>query len=192
VYSLADSNITKKALAAALKELMEEKPFEKINVGDICEKCDMNRKSFYYHFKDKYDLVNWIFDIEFITVFSNESIESQPTNDEFWKTIEVFLQLIYQNRGFYRNALKVKGQNSFSDHFRECIHPILEKKIEIIMNAPISDPFTVNFISDACLCALERWLFDKSSMPPEQFCRLLKNLVQTISVSISNEMKADT
>ena len=60
---MADSNITKKALAEALKELMEEKSFEKINIGDICEKCEMNRKSFYYHFKDKYDLVNWIFDV---------------------------------------------------------------------------------------------------------------------------------
>ena len=47
---MADSNITKKALATAFKELMEERPFEKINVGDICEKCEMNRKSFYYHF----------------------------------------------------------------------------------------------------------------------------------------------
>ena len=58
---MADSNITKRALAAALKELMEQKPFSKINVAEICEKCGMNRKSFYYHFKDKYDLVNWIF-----------------------------------------------------------------------------------------------------------------------------------
>lgn len=55
---MADSNITKRALAHALKELMEEKNFSKISVADICEKCDMNRKSFYYHFKDKYDLVN--------------------------------------------------------------------------------------------------------------------------------------
>ena len=53
---MADSNITKKALASALKELMETVPFSKISIGDICEKCDMNRKSFYYHFKDKYDL----------------------------------------------------------------------------------------------------------------------------------------
>lgn len=57
---MADSNITKKALAASLKELMTEQSFEKINVTQICERCDMNRKSFYYHFKDKYDLINWL------------------------------------------------------------------------------------------------------------------------------------
>ena len=65
---MADSNITKHALATALKELMEENPFNKISVANICEKCCMNRKSFYYHFKDKYDLVNWIYDMEFITI----------------------------------------------------------------------------------------------------------------------------
>ena len=60
---MADSNITKSALASALKELMETTPFAKITVSDICAKCNMNRKSFYYHFKDKFDLVNWIYDV---------------------------------------------------------------------------------------------------------------------------------
>lgn len=72
---MADSNITKRALASALKELMNEVPFKKISVADICEKCDMNRKSFYYHFRDKYDLVNWIFDTEAITL-----LQARDTN----------------------------------------------------------------------------------------------------------------
>ena len=62
---MPDSLITKRALASSLKELMKTQPLTKISVGDICEKCGMNRKSFYYHFCDKYDLVNWIFDTEF-------------------------------------------------------------------------------------------------------------------------------
>ena len=65
---LSDSNITKRSLASALKSLMEEMPLAKITVGDICEACNMNRKSFYYHFRDKYDLINWIYDTEFISV----------------------------------------------------------------------------------------------------------------------------
>ena len=63
---MADSNFTKRALAGALRELMMDVPFDKIRVAHICERCDMNRKSFYYHFKDKYDLLNWIFDTDFI------------------------------------------------------------------------------------------------------------------------------
>ena len=64
---MADSNITKSALASALKELMETTPFAKITVSDICAKCNMNRKSFYYHFKDKFGLVNWIYDVEYLS-----------------------------------------------------------------------------------------------------------------------------
>ena len=60
-----DSNITKHALAQALKALTETLPFDKISVGNICAQCGLNRKSFNYHFKDKYDLVNWIYYTEF-------------------------------------------------------------------------------------------------------------------------------
>ena len=73
---MADTNINKRALAAALKELMEHKAFEKISVSDICGACNMNRKSFYYHFKDKYDLVNWIFYSEFMPVIQCKEYET--------------------------------------------------------------------------------------------------------------------
>ena len=63
---LADSNITKRALSQALKELIKTRPIEKISVGNICDACGLNRKSFYYHFQDKYDLINWIYCTEFL------------------------------------------------------------------------------------------------------------------------------
>ena len=58
---MPDSSLTKRALAAAIKDLMKEKPLVKISIADILERCQMNRQSFYYLFRDKYDLVNWIF-----------------------------------------------------------------------------------------------------------------------------------
>ena len=73
---MPDSNITKRALAAALKELMETKPFSKISVSDICQACDMSRKSFYYHFQDKFDLVNWIYYTECVAVLKEKNFAS--------------------------------------------------------------------------------------------------------------------
>ena len=116
---MADSNITKRALATSLKELMAEQLFDKINVAQICERCNMNRKSFYYHFKDKYDLVNWIFDTEFIELLKHENLSAGYA--EHWAFIEKPCRYFYQNHSFYRKALQIKGQNSFSDHFREYI-----------------------------------------------------------------------
>lgn len=51
---------TKKAIGYAFKELLLEKPFNKISVNDITDKCGINRQTFYYHFCDIRDLVEWI------------------------------------------------------------------------------------------------------------------------------------
>ena len=51
---------TKKAIAFALKDLLSEKPLDKITINDIAEKAEINRQTFYYHFQDIVDLVEWI------------------------------------------------------------------------------------------------------------------------------------
>ena len=53
------SQMTKRALVASLKELMAEKPLDKITVTDLTEHCGVKRMTFYYHFKYIYDLVEW-------------------------------------------------------------------------------------------------------------------------------------
>ena len=54
------SQVTKRALEASLKNLLLKKPLSKITINDITEDCGINRMTFYYHFKDIYDLVDWI------------------------------------------------------------------------------------------------------------------------------------
>ena len=54
------SQTTKRALEASFKKLLLEKPLNKITINDITEDCGVNRMTFYYHFKDIYDLVDWI------------------------------------------------------------------------------------------------------------------------------------
>ena len=58
---MANNRITKETFAKALKELLQERPLTKISVKDITEQCELSRNAFYYHFKDKYELINWIF-----------------------------------------------------------------------------------------------------------------------------------
>ncbi len=52
---------TKRALALSLKQRLKEKPLDKITIKDICEGCGVNRQTFYYHFQDIYDLIEWIY-----------------------------------------------------------------------------------------------------------------------------------
>lgn len=53
----AASEQTKRALAAALKELMAQKPIDKVTIHDLTERCGIRRQNFYYHFQDVYDLL---------------------------------------------------------------------------------------------------------------------------------------
>ena len=54
------SQVTKRALEASLKKLLLERPLDKITVTDIAEDCGINRMTFYYHFQDIFDLIDWI------------------------------------------------------------------------------------------------------------------------------------
>jgi AcrR family transcriptional regulator len=55
------AEITKLWIADKMRELMKHKPIEKIRVTEICKAAEIERPTFYYHFKDKYDLVAWMF-----------------------------------------------------------------------------------------------------------------------------------
>ena len=51
---------TKKKIADCVRQLMKRKEISKITIGDIMEATGMSRQSFYYHFKDIYDVLEWI------------------------------------------------------------------------------------------------------------------------------------
>lgn len=55
------AQMTKLALAQSLKQLMAERTLDKITVKEIVTRCGVNRQTFYYHFKDIYDLLDWMF-----------------------------------------------------------------------------------------------------------------------------------
>ena len=53
------TNATKLALEESLKRLLLKKPLDKITINDLTTDCGISRMTFYYHFKDIYDLVEW-------------------------------------------------------------------------------------------------------------------------------------
>lgn len=168
---MPDSNITKKALAGALKELMLTVPFRTISISDICGKCDMSRKSFYYHFKDKYDLVNWIYYNEFLSVAKDKDYADE------WEFFTDICTYFYENRAFYQKALKIEGQNSFSEYFRELLIPIVSEFMEEVFHEEEDWDFYVQFFADAITVSIERWIQARDTMPPDKFISLMRSCV---------------
>lgn len=104
---MANNRITKEIFAKSLKKLMREESFAKISVKDITEECGLSRNSFYYHFKDKYELINWI--------FYEDMISNVNSFDDPLKLADSFISVckcIYQNRDFYLTCFQYVGQNS--------------------------------------------------------------------------------
>lgn len=170
---MSGSYTTKNSLAASFKALMAQKPFQKISVGDICDNCGMNRKSFYYHFKDKYDLTNWIF----IHEFAIPQAEKGTGRDDTWNLLESLVEYFYENRAFYHNALSVTGQNCFREYFREFFVPQAALRLkDALPKSPFAE-LTVRYFSDAVLNAIFSWLDLYSEIPPAVFIDLVRDSI---------------
>jgi probable dihydroxyacetone kinase regulator len=119
--------ITKKALVDALKALMKKKTLSKITVSDITDYCDISRNTFYYHFSDKYDLINWI--------FYSETLPEVNAFSEPERGFDGFVRLcryMRANREFYLEALDYVGQNSLKDYLVEFYFELLKIHIDTV------------------------------------------------------------
>lgn len=181
---MADSNLTKNALAESMKKMMRQKPFEKISVSDICTDCGINRKSFYYHFKDKYDLVNWIFYVGFI---GEMDLEKYKTG---WDWMQDICRFFYREKEFYREALKIDGQNSFKDYLTEVVWPISSFFLGELIPSDEDDNFTLTVISDIFLTSIVRWLsggYD-TPMDADEFLERMKKLIFRIGMNLQDQI----
>ena len=180
---MADSLITKNAMASAMKKLMADKPIKKINVKDITEECGLSRKSFYYHFKDKYDLVNWIFYTEFVQEIKENNIKYN------WDLLEKICEYFYKHKEFYSKAFEAEGQNSFSKYFIEIMRPIILKSYKNVFDDNEEKEFFAEFFADATRLAIKRWILKEDSKTPEEFIELMKTAVTGMAKRVISRLE---
>jgi|GEM_PF-169415 len=139
-------DFTKKALADALIELMKKKPLNKISIKDITDACDLNRHTFYYHFKDKQDLVCWIFDCAAEKNFKFPQIEEIAQGKQTF-FIRKIISYMYENKSFYINALNSDTQNSLQEHLFKYIYRFREIQIKALLRGRKMDPKGIEFLA---------------------------------------------
>lgn len=113
---MSNSLITKNALATSLKNLTGRMNFDKITIADITAECGLNRQTFYYHFADKFELLNWIYDNEAFAL--TRDINVTNWNDKLKK----FMQHMRRDQMFYMNTIKCSD-----DYFEEYVYNILRQ-----------------------------------------------------------------
>lgn len=129
------SQTTKRALEASLKKLLLKKPLNKITINDITEDCGVNRMTFYYHFKDIYDLVDWI-------MVEDAAKAQEGKSFETWS--EAFLDVLSEIRDN-----KVLVQNVYRSISREQVEQYLYKMLDPILHDFIDREATVLSVQDA-------------------------------------------
>ena len=105
-YGEKMSEITKRALENSLKSLLLKKPFTKITINDIAEDCGINRMTFYYHFKDIYDLVEWS-----CLEDARRALEAKKTHDTWQEGLLNIFDEVLKNKPFIlKSQRKVKSE----------------------------------------------------------------------------------
>ena len=110
---MATSLITKKRIAKSFKKLMTEQAFEKISVRQIMEDAGIRRQTFYNHFLDKYELLEWIFQTEL-----REQVTDNLEYISGYQLLQELLHYFSVNKSFYAQLFDIVDQNDFSSYFQ--------------------------------------------------------------------------
>ena len=174
---MSESQITKKALALSIKKLMETIPLAKLTIREIVNNCGINRQTFYYHFKDKFDLVNWIYYSEAIESISDCRNYAHWT-DGMYKTLVYFMN----NKSFYINALNTPGQNGFDGYLFEKTYDLIMGVVNDIstnLKVTITDKnFIADFYTHAFVGITVQWIKDSMKELPELMVDKLNDVVE--------------
>lgn len=127
-------------------------PLDKISVQDIVKTCELNRKTFYYHFRDKQALVSWIFDSEFANLTDLNHDDS---------IIDELLGHLHVNKDFYVAALMSDVQNNLCDHLFKVVYDGIMYKIVTVLGTrkmTLNDiKIIANYFSNALIGCISQW-----------------------------------
>ena len=160
------SNLTKKALLAAFGELLEEKPFNKISINDLTERCGLSRMTFYYHFENVYELMIWGLETHLLTA-SKDCI-----NYDNWKTGYLRVFCFALERKVY---IKKIFQTIEQEHLEVYLNRIVERMVISVIedkrgDRPVAEAdrlFTAQLCTHVLVGTLVNWVTRGMKEDPE-------------------------
>ncbi len=156
---------TKLWLADAMKRLMSRKSLDKIRVTEICQEAEMGRPAFYYHFKDKYDLVAWIFlhsvwETDVISLASAAAHMKQMRNDYL----------------FYKRAFEDSSQNALWQYIHAYFverYTLEAKRILGIDTLDTQTEFGIRLYCYGTVGMTREWLINDNITPAETMVEMM-------------------
>lgn len=161
----------KQVLADSLMNLSYKKSIEKITVQDIVNNCKIGRQTFYYHFKDKYDLIFWMFNEKAYEILNTYDF-STNWNECLHSINEMFLK----NKQFFINVAKTSGENSFARCLYEHVENFHTRSIQerygiTVLNRTLID--AISYHSYAASNIYLDWISSHMKRPSEEIVQIL-------------------
>lgn len=174
---------TRLVIRDALTELIEEKGFEAVSVKDITTRANINRGTFYLHYRDKFDLLEQseaeVIEgiIAIITKATSEDLETYRETGISVSLIVTVFEYIEEHAAFLKAILGPKGDVSFQSQLKAMFRKnLLEKNLSPLIrkeNLQVPAEYFLSYVSSAHLGIIQQWLMSGRQETPAEMARIL-------------------
>lgn len=173
---MADSILTKRAISEGMKALCQTKSFDKITISDLTGACGLNRQTFYYHFEDKFELLNWTY---YHDAF--QYLVEGITLDNWDDHLKTLLVIMKRDKIFYSNTIKCQP-DFFTNYLFETTQTLFYEamcKLDVSEQLPDADKrFHARFYAYGCCGVVTEWVRNGMKQTPEELSSQLRRLAR--------------
>lgn len=159
-----ENDATKILLSETIKKLMVKTPLERLTVTDIVKEAGLTRQTFYRHFRDKYDLVNWCFDGLAEQCFYKMGVSLTLRDGLILK-----FNFIRNEKNFFMQAFRSTDYNSIEQHDYEFILKFYTEIIEKQLKKPLPENlrFILELYCHGSITMTVQWAVNGMEKSPE-------------------------
>ena len=184
------SQVTKRALEASLKSLLLQKPLSKITVTDITEDCGINRMTFYYHFKDIYDLVEWCCQED-----ASRALAGKKTYETWQQGLLQIFEAVRENKPFILNVYRSVSREQVEKYLTPLTDDLLmgvinELSAGMVVRAE-DKAFIAQVYSYAFVGLMLDWIKDEMKQDPETLVNRFALVIQDDVSCALNRFRVD-
>ena len=118
-------NTTKLALEASLKKLLQHKQLDKITIQDLTADCGISRMAFYYHFKDIYDLAEWV-----CVEDGTRALAGKKTYDTWQEGMGQVFEAVLENKPFILNIYRCVSREKIENYLYKLTFGLVAQVVE--------------------------------------------------------------
>ena len=184
------SQTTKRALEASLKNLLLQKPLDKITINDIAEDCGINRMTFYYHFKDIFDLVEWS-----CVEDATKALEGKKTYDTWQQGFLRIFEAVLANKPFILNVYHSVSREQVEIYLFKLTYDLLigvvEEKAQGMAVRDEDKKFIADFYKYGFVGLMLDWIKNGMKEEPQTIIDRLSSLVHGNITSALDNYRTD-